>query len=168
VTFIDHHSRKLWVRVLKTKDQVLGAFKEFRAYAKKEISKKLKCVRSDNRGEYYGPFDVYCREQGIRHKNASPKTPELNGLAEKMNRTLVERVRSVLSDAKLPNSFWGETLYTVARVINLTPIVALQNDVLDRFWYSRKVSYDHLRVFDCKYFVHVPKDERSKLDAKTM
>ena len=84
-----------------------------------------------------------------------------------MNRTLIERVRCLLSDAKLPNSFWGEALYAVAHVINLTPTIALQNDVPDSFWYGKKPSYDHLRVFGCKCFVHVPKDERSKLDAKT-
>jgi hypothetical protein len=30
-----------------------------------------------------------------------------------------------------------------------------------------KTSYDHLRVFGCRAFVHIPKDERSKLDSKT-
>ncbi|KAI4334662.1 hypothetical protein L6164_013380 [Bauhinia variegata] len=96
-----------------------------------------------------------------------PKTPQLNGLAEKMNRTLIERVRCLLSEAKLPGSFWGEALYTAAHVINLSPAVALQSDVPDRVWYGKDVSYDHLHVFGCKAFVHVPKDERSKLDAKT-
>ena len=78
----------------------------------------------------------------------------------------MERVRCLLSKAKLPNSLWGETLLTVAHVINLSPVVALQ-DVTNSVWYGNDVSYEHLRVFGCKAFVHVPKDERSKLDAKT-
>ncbi|GJW81938.1 putative RNA-directed DNA polymerase [Tanacetum coccineum] len=53
--------------------------------------KKLKCIRTDNGGEYIGPFDAYCREHGIQHQKTPPKTPQLNGLAERMNRTLVER-----------------------------------------------------------------------------
>ncbi|KAB5519390.1 hypothetical protein DKX38_023709 [Salix brachista] len=40
-------------------------------------------------------------------------------------------------------------------------------DVPDRVWNGKDVSYDHLRVFGCKAFVHIPKDERSKLDVKT-
>lgn len=84
-----------------------------------------------------------------------------------MNRTLLERVRSLLSEAKLPQMFWGEALYTVAHVINLSPVVVLNGDVPDRVWSGKDVSYDHLKVFGCKAFVHVPKDERSKLDAKT-
>ncbi|RVW22382.1 Retrovirus-related Pol polyprotein from transposon TNT 1-94 [Vitis vinifera] len=46
---------------------------------------------TDNGGEYSGPFDEYCRQHGIRHQKTPPKTPQLNGLAERMNRTLVER-----------------------------------------------------------------------------
>ena len=167
VTFIDDHSRKLWVYVLKSKDQVFCVFKEFHALVERQTGKKLKCIRTDNGGEYCGPFDRYCREQGIRHQKTPPKTPQLNGLAERMNRTLVERVRCLLAEAKLPFLFWAEALCTVAHVINLSPAVALDGDVPDRVWTGKNVSYDHLRVFGCKAFVHVLKDERSKLDVKT-
>ena len=81
-----------------------------------------------------------------------------------MNRTLVERARCVLLEAKLPNSFWAEALNIVAYVINLSPVVALDGDVPNRVWFDKDV---HLKVFRCKACVHVPKDERSKLDVKT-
>ena len=57
VTFTDDHLRKIWVYTLKTKDQVLQAFKQFHAFVERETSEKLKCVRTDNGGEYCGPFD---------------------------------------------------------------------------------------------------------------
>ena len=167
VTFIDDCSRKLWVYALQRKDQVLEKFKQFQALVERQSSKKLKCIRTDNGGEYCGPFDVYCEQQGIAHEKTPPKTPQLNGLAERMNRTLLERVRCMLSDAKLPKHFWGEALYTAVHVINLTPTVALDSEVPDKIWFGKNVSYGHLHVFGCKAFVHVPKDERSKLDAKT-
>jgi len=168
VTLIDDYSRKLWVYVLKTKDQVLGVFKQFQASVERDTGKKLKCVHIDNGGEYCGPFDEYCRQQGIRHQKTPFKTPQLNGLAERMNKTLMERVRCLLSEAKLLGSFWGEALYTATHVINLPPVVVLKVDVSNRVWYGKDVSYNHFRVFGCKTFVHVPKDERSKLDAKTI
>lgn len=167
VTFIDDHSRKLWVYTLKRKDQVLDVFKQFQAAVERETGKKLKCIRTDNGGEYSGPFDEYCRQQGIRHQKTPPKTPQLNGLAERMNRTLVERVRCLLSHAKLPKFFWGEALSTATHVVNLSPCVPLDCDVPNKVWTGKDVSYDHLRVFGCKVFVHIPKDERSKLDSKT-
>ena len=105
VTFIDDCSRKIWVYALKTKDQVLEKFKEFHVLIERQSGKKLKCIRTNNGGEYCGPFDVYCKQYGIKHEKTPPKTPQLNGLAEKMNRTLIERVRCMLSEAKLPKYF---------------------------------------------------------------
>ena len=52
-----------------------------------------------------------------------PKTPQLNGLAERMDKTLVERFKCVLSEAQLPNSFWAKALNTVAYVINLSVLL---------------------------------------------
>jgi transposase InsO family protein len=166
VTFIDDHSRKLWVYALKTKDQVLDVFKHFQAKVERETGKKLKCVRSDNSGEYLGPFDEYCRSQGIKHQKTVKKTPQQNGVAERMNRTLVERMRCMLSHAKLPRSFWGEAMMTAVDLINLSPSVPLNGEVPEKIWSGKNVSYDHLRVFGCRAFVHIPKSERSKLDDK--
>ncbi len=56
---------------------------------------------------------------------------------------------------------------TSVHVLNLTPCVPLQFDVPDKVWTGKDVSYDHLHIFGCKAFVHIPKDERSKLDVKT-
>ncbi|WJX48823.1 hypothetical protein P8452_35337 [Trifolium repens] len=167
VTFIDDCSRKTWAYTLKTKDQVLDTFKSFQAMVERETGKKLKCIRTDNGGEYVGPFDKYCQEQGIRHQKSPPKTPQLNGLAERMNRTLVERMRCLLSQSKLPKYFWGEALNTVVHLLNLTPCVPLKFDVPNHVWNGKEVSYDHLRVFGCMAYVHIPKDERSKLDEKS-
>ena len=104
-TFIDDHSCKIWVYPLKSKDEVLYVFKQFQALSEIQTGKKVKYIRTDNGGEYIGSFDDYFRLQEIRHQKTPPKTPQLNSLAERMNRTLVERVRCVLSEGKLPNSF---------------------------------------------------------------
>jgi hypothetical protein len=55
VTFENDHSRKLWVYSLKTKDQVLNVFKQWIVEVEREIEKKLKCIRSNNIGEYRVP-----------------------------------------------------------------------------------------------------------------
>jgi len=81
--------------------------------------------------------------------------------------TLLENVRYMLLHDKLPKHFWGKALYTVVHVINLTPTVILDNEMRNKIWLSKNVSYDHLHVFGCKEFVHIPRDEISKLDVKT-
>ena len=105
VTFIDDHSRKVWVYTLKIEDQVLNVFKQFHTLVERQTGLKLKCIRTNNGGEHTGSFDDYYKEHGIRNQKTPLKTPQLNGLVERMNRTLVERVRCLLSQAQLPRSF---------------------------------------------------------------
>ena len=81
VTFIDDHSRKVWAYALRTKDCVLEAFKLFRANVERQTGRTLKCIRSDNSGEYRGPFEKFCKENGIKHERTIPKTPRQNGVA---------------------------------------------------------------------------------------
>ena len=76
VTFIDDASRKVWVYFLKTKDQVFEHFKKFHAMAKREKRKPLKCLRTDNEGEYTSnEFKSYCSEKDIRHEKTIHGTP---------------------------------------------------------------------------------------------
>ena len=157
---------KFGVFSLKTKYQVLDAFKELHTILERETVRKLKAVKADNGGEYGGPFENYCKLHGIRLEKTVPKTPQQNGVAERMNRTIEERIRCMLSHSNLPTSFWGETMRTSIDLINLSPSVPLKGDVPERLWTGKDVSYDNLRVFGCKAFVHIPKDERSKLDVK--
>jgi hypothetical protein len=63
--------------------------------------------------------------------------------------------------------YWGEALLTVVYLINILPSYSLQGDVPNKVFYFKDVSYEHLKVFGCKAFVHTHQDERSKLDAKT-
>jgi transposase InsO family protein len=162
VTFIDDHSRKVWIFALKIKDQVLDVFKAFHMKLERETGRQLKCVRADNGGEYRGPFEEYCRGHGIRLEKTVPKTLHHNGVAERMNKTICERIRYTLSHAKLPNSFWGEAMKTAVDLINFSPSVHLNCDFPQRVWTGKDFSFEHLRVFGCMVFVHVPRDERSK------
>ena len=95
-----------------------------------------------------------------------PKTPQQNGVAERMNRTLVEAVRSMLSDAKLPKCFWAEALATAVYLRNRSPTNAVQGKTPHEAWTNEKPSVDHLKVFGCLCYSHVAKDERQKLDVK--
>ena len=152
---------------MKSKDQVLDVFKYFHVKVERQTDNQLKSVRANNGGEYRGPFEQYCRIHGIRLKKTVPKTPQQNGVAERMNRTFYDRIRCMFSHAKLPKSFWGEAMRTTVDLINLSPSYPLKGDIPKRVWTGKFVSFGHLRVFGCSAFVHVPRDEQSKLDSKT-
>ena len=123
--------------------------------------------QTNNGGEYSGAFEQYCRSHDIRFEKTVPKTPQQNGVAERMNKTICDRIRSMLSHAKLPKSFWGEAMRTTVDLINLSPSYPLEGDIPKKVWTGKFVSFEHLRVFGCRALVHVPRDERSKLDRKT-
>ena len=113
---------------------MLDVFKEFHASVERQTRKKLECIRMDNGGEYTGLFHAYCKKYSIQHHITPPKTPQLNDLAERMNRTLMERGRCLLSHAKLPKTFWDKAILTVAHVLNLSPCTPLKMKVPDIVW----------------------------------
>ena len=85
----------------------------------KSTGRKLKAIRTDNGGEFTSKeFEAHLTREGVRHELTVPKTPEQNGVAERMNRTLVETARSMLIHANLPHRFWAEALSTATYLRN--------------------------------------------------
>ena len=76
-------------------------------------------------------------------------------MAENYHRTLVERVRCLLSTANLPYGFWGEALQMAVYLCNRSPHMSLQGDIPIEVWYGKPTMYDHLRIFGCDVYVHV-------------
>jgi len=107
VTFIDDVSRFTWVYMLKNKSDVFAKFKEWKVMIEKQYNVCVKRLRTDNGGEYTSrEFESYLLSEGIVHEKTIPKTPEQNGVSERMNRTLVESVRTMLLDSNLPKTFF--------------------------------------------------------------
>ena len=168
VTFIDDATRKVWVYPIKEKGDVYSIFKKWLASVETEKGIKLKALRSDNGGEYTShEFRVFCESRGIRREFTAPYTPVQNGVAERMNRTIQDRVVSMLHHANLPQGFWAEAVRTAVHVINLSPNTTKGLKVAQELWTGKSPNYDHLRVFGCEAYVHVPKQLRQKLDFKS-
>ena len=133
-----------------------------------ETGLKVKCLRSDNGGEYInGGFSEYCATQGIRMEKTIPRTPQQNGVAERMNRTLNEHARSMRLHAELPKTFWADAVSTAAYLINREPLVPIKFRLPEEVWSSKEVKFCHLKVFGCVYYIHIDSDTYSKLDAKS-
>ena len=167
LTFIDDKSRYTWVYILKRKDEVFSRFCEWKAMVEKSTGEKVMVLRTDNGGEYTSTeFITYLKNEGIRHELTVPKTPEQNGVAERMNRTVVETVRSMLSEAKLPHKFWAEAVSTAVYLRNRSPTNAVDGMTPSELLTGVKPNVKHLKVFGCEAYAHIPKDERRKLDSK--
>ena len=163
MTIIDDKSRKVYVEGLKAKSEVLEHLKAFITRAELETGNQVLSLRSDGGGEYTSTnLEVYLRLKGIKHEITTPDTPQHNGVAERMNRTLLDKVRAMLIDADLPETYWYDALHYAAHIHNVTPTHALENVTPEEAWSGNKPDISDLRVFGARAFMHIPESHRKK------
>ena len=127
LTFTDDFSRKTWICFLKRKPKVFNCFKDFKAIVEKQSGYMIRTVRSDQGGEYTAnDFEAFCTQQGIRHQTTPAYTPQLNGVAERKNRTILDMARSLLKAKKLPKQYWAEAVSCAVYLLNRCPTKSLQ------------------------------------------
>ena len=95
-----------------------------------------------------------------------PGTPEQNGVAERMNRTLNERARCMRIQFGLPKAFWAEAINTTTYLINRGPSVPLNYQLPEEVWSGKEVKLSHLRIFGCVSYILTDSNSRDKLDPK--
>ena len=101
VTFVCDYSKHCVVKFMKNKSEVLDKFKEYVA-----DTKKPQILRSDNGTEYTSQaMKDFCVEKSTRQEFTVPETPQQNGVAERMNRTLVDMTRCLLIQSKLSKHY---------------------------------------------------------------
>nr|GEY80680.1 zinc finger, CCHC-type [Tanacetum cinerariifolium] len=99
-----------------------------------KLEKTIKSLRSDREGEYMiQKFLDHLKEHEIISHHAHPYTPKHNGVSERRNRTLLDIVRSMMSQTTLPKSFWDYALETVARILNMVPTKKVEKTPYERF-----------------------------------
>ena len=100
LTIIDDFSRKVWVFFLKHKSDVFSKFKDCKTMIEKQTWRHVKCLHTDNGLEFcYDEFNTLFKKDGIVRHCIVRHTPQQNGVAERINKTLMEKVRSMLSNA---------------------------------------------------------------------
>ena len=166
LTFIDDFSRFVNVYFLSSKSEVFGFFKQFKALVENEHGRNIKCLRTDNGGEYMdGDFQDFMAENGIRHERSSPRRQAQNGVSERMNRTLMDMARTMLFQANLAKKWWAEAVSTAAYLRNRANTKALtRNSTPFEQVYGIKPDVSNLRVFGC--FVMYKDDKAKKLDVR--
>src|SRR5437660_7284924 len=94
---------------------------------------------------------------------SAPHTQNQNGIGERMNRTIMEKARSMLLEAGLPESFWAEAVNTAMYLHNRSPTRSLEGKTPYEAWNGDKPNLSHLKVLSCDAFLHVPEEKRNKL-----
>jgi len=168
VTFIDDSFRFTSMYPLWEKSEVGKSLKAFIARAELETRLKVKTLRSDRGGEYMaGHVKDYLVERGIKHKIMTPDTPQHNGVAKRLNRTLLDKARAMLADTNLPKSYWLEAINYATFLHNLSPSCSVTTSPSELYTRT-KPDVSRLRVFGCTAHMHVPEKSRDKLSAHSL
>ncbi|KAK3016711.1 hypothetical protein RJ639_005649 [Escallonia herrerae] len=135
LTFIDDFSRKVSMYILKKKSDVFVQWKQFKIMIEKQTEKEIKRLRTDNGMEFYlDKFTKFCKNEDIVRYCTVRKMPQHNGITERMNRTLLERARYMLSNARLSKEFWAEAINTAAYLVNRSPSTVIDCKTPEEVW----------------------------------
>jgi hypothetical protein len=115
-----------------------------------------------------GKFIKYYKDHGIVQQFTVPHTPQQNGVAERKKITLVKCAQSMMKGNNISNDFWVEAISTVVFLKNRSPTRCLDHKNPFETLYDSKPVVNHLRIFGCKDFTHIPKENRKNLDAKAI
>ena len=168
ITLLDDATGYGLVRILQQRGQAYTALQEMVAEMESLYpgGSRLRTLRSDNGGEYVSlQLEQWLRSRGTVHQYSAPYTPQQNGAAERVNRTLQDRCRALLLEADLPNGLWPDAVSYAAYIRNLSPSAGRNVTPYEAFT-GKKPDVSSLRTFGCRVFVMVPAEQRDKLGAR--
>lgn len=172
VSFTDDFLRASMIYCIEKKSDVMEKFTEFVAISEAQHGSKVAKVKLDNGGEYISnELKDFCKSRGIQLIYTVPYNPAMNGVAERLNRTLMERARSMLNASAIKWHFWNEAVLTANYLKNRSPTNAYGKQFISKtpaeIWYGSKPELSHLRIFGSTCYNHIPDENRSKLEPKS-
>ncbi|CAI5726240.1 unnamed protein product [Peronospora farinosa] len=167
LNFVDDYSKYVVENFLKKKSEVPRRFESFKTMYENQWGERIKCLRSDNGTEFVNKaMDTFCQRNGIVHQKTVPYSPQQNGVAERMNRTIMEKARSMMHYKGVSTSWWAEAVSTLVYLINRTTNSKHTDATPYAIGFKMKPRLDHLRVFGSIGYAHVDDAKRTKLEPK--
>ena len=165
ITLLDDHTGYSLISPLRRKSDAAAFLKTSITMLERQTGYTVKRIRSDNGGEFINTeLDTFYQSKGIKSETSVPYTPQQNGKAERLNRTLLDKARPMLADANLPKFLWAEAIVTANYLRNRSPISSQDTTPYELF-HGTKPDLSHLRTFGARAYAHVPTVLRTKLDA---
>lgn len=168
LTFIDDFSKLGKIYCIKSKAEVINCFIEYVNLVENITGKKVKNIRCDNGKEYINSNVYKCiREKGIRMSTCPPYVHELNGVAERYNRSVMDVARCLLIESKVQKMFWPEIVKAAAYLKNRTLANTIEKKTPYEIFFNVKPDVKYLKMYGSKVFVRKPEQIRkSKWDNK--
>ncbi|GKA13859.1 retrovirus-related pol polyprotein from transposon TNT 1-94, partial [Tanacetum coccineum] len=144
------------LNISQFKHEAFGKFKEWKQLVENQPGRTVKKLRTDNGLEFFcnREFEQLYIESGIARHLTVVGTPQQNRVAERMNRTLIDKVRCLLIQSGLPKTFWAEATCMTAYLINRSPSTAIEKKTPMEMWSGHPSDYEMLRIFGCVAYPH--------------
>jgi transposase InsO family protein len=169
LVLIDEATEFISARLMRSKTEAAPLIKEYKLSMEKQYPNfMLKILRSDNAGDLLLSNDMlkWMKDNGITHEESPPYTPQLNGKAERVNRTIMEPTRSILAMGKLRLGLWSELVMAVVHIKNRIPSAAINGQIPFESLTGKQADVSHLRVLGCDAYALFKASGRSKLEQK--
>jgi len=167
-TFIDDATRYTFVSGLKTKDQLVPAFKQLVTLLERQYNCKIEQLQADNGSEFTGSaMRSVLAEHGIVLRTSPPHMQAYNGLAEGNQRTHTQMARAMMIQSNLPKSFWWHAYTAAVYTRNRLPHSALAGSSPYEALKKTPPNLAHLRTFGSDAYVLLPKNQRQKFGPRT-
>jgi len=168
VTFTDSLTGYITGYLMKNKSEVADLFEEYEAMSSNRHNRSMKVFRTDNGTEYVNnQMSSYLKSKGILHQKTVRYTPQQNGISERFNRTIMNKVRCLLFDSKCPLSMWGHAFHTAIFLLNRLPRSHCKESPYE-LEFKRKPKLSMIKRFGCVAMVHVPTELRGKLERRAV
>lgn len=170
VSFIDDFSRIAVVYCIKSKDEVFDCFEKYVNRIQNQTGNRIKEIRCDRGTEYLNrKFYTFAKNKGIWLRPSPAHTHELNGVAERFNRTVMDRARCLLTEANLEKRFWPECIKAAAYIGNRLIASNQLNATPYELFFGKKPNVSHFKIYGSIAFVRIPEVNRfSKLSPKSV
>ena len=125
---MDDYSRFMNVYFFSTKDETFNSYQIYKAWLSTQYNVHIKSLCSNRGGEYLGEeFSNHLKKAGTTRKLTVHDTLEHNGVAERLNWTILEKVWAMLHESDLPKFLWAEAVMHAVYLKNRTWTHTLDN-----------------------------------------
>ena len=154
-SFTDNYTWYTQLYLQKANSDTFDSYQAFEAWLSTQFNTKVKRLHSDHGGEYLSAeFMKYLKSKGTERRVTMHDTPEHNGVAERLNWTLVEQVCAMMHASSMPKSLWGEAVMHVTWVKNRTSTHQLSKKMPYEMLYQKKPNLKNVPVWGCRVKVH--------------
>ena len=138
ISFIADFSHFAAIYPIKKKSDVFDSFKQYEAECTAKFGARISMLTTDQGTEYLSTKQrEWYKEKGIQIQTTIAYSPQQNGVAERFNRTLCEKVRAMLFESGVPKRLWNEAALTAVYLINRSPTKAIsKNKTPAEIWYG--------------------------------